>query len=139
MPSRYTIGQLARAVGVPTSTVRYYERIGLLQPSGRSGGNYRLYTDASRTRLRFIRAAQATGFSLADVETLLSLQAGETAPCQEVQQLIEARLAETAQRLHDLRHMQRVLTTSLQVCHEAEQSGRCQVMDDLTSAASSEG
>lgn len=138
MPPRYTISQLARAVGVPTSTVRYYERIGLLQPSGRSGGNYRFYTGESLTRLRFIRAAQATGFSLDDVATLLSLQAGETAPCQEVQQLIEARLAETAQRLHDLRHMQRVLKTSLQLCHQTEQNGQCQVMDDLTSAASSE-
>ena len=51
MPFPYTIGQFARAVGVPTSTIRYYERIGLLQPSGRSGGNYRFYTDDSLTRL----------------------------------------------------------------------------------------
>ena len=57
----YTIGQLAKEGGVPTSTVRYYERIGLLHPNDRTGGNYRVYSDTALERLRFIRAAQATG------------------------------------------------------------------------------
>jgi DNA-binding transcriptional MerR regulator len=57
MEIAYTISQLARAAGVPTSAVRYYERIGLLQPHGRTGGNYRLYGKEALERLRFIRAA----------------------------------------------------------------------------------
>lgn len=70
MNMTYTIGQLARAVGVPTSTVRYYERIGLLQPDGRTAGNYRLYGKEALECLRFIRAAQATGFTLEDITHL---------------------------------------------------------------------
>jgi len=63
MDTTYTIGQLARAAGVPTSTVRYYERIELLQPAGRTAGNYRLYgEDALRmTDLRHVqRVLKAT-------------------------------------------------------------------------------
>ena len=54
MASQYTIGKLAEAAGVPVSTVRYYEREGLLRPEERSEGNYRLYGPASLSRLQFI-------------------------------------------------------------------------------------
>ncbi|MGE0827676.1 MAG: heavy metal-responsive transcriptional regulator [Candidatus Binatia bacterium] len=137
MTTFYTIGQLANKAGVPTSTVRYYERVGLLQPDGRSSGNYRVYGPAALHRLRFIRAAQAIGFTLDDVTALLSFRDGTTAPCKEVQTLIEERLADTQQRLADLEHVQGVLKSSLKLCRRGERSGRCRVMDDLSLAASS--
>src|SRR4051812_7515770 len=90
----HTIGQLARLAGVPTSTVRFYERAGLLRPDARSGGNYRHYGDAAVGRLRFIRSAQATGFSLGDIRELLSLTHAEEAPCDEVLALTKQRLAD---------------------------------------------
>ena len=133
----FTIGQLAKEANVPTSTVRYYERVGLLQPDGRSSGNYRVYGPAALKRLRFIRAAQATGFTLDDVTALLSFRDGTTAPCNEVQTLIEERLADTEQRLADLQHVQSVLTSSLKQCRRGARSGRCRVMDDLSLAAGS--
>lgn len=133
----FTIGQLAKEANVPTSTVRYYERVGLLRPDGRSSGNYRVYGPAALYRLRFIRAAQATGFTLDDVTALLSFRDGTTAPCHEVQTLIEERLAETEQRLADLQHVQSVLTASLKQCRRGARSGRCRVMDDLSLAAGS--
>ena len=132
----HTIGRLAREAGVPTSTVRYYERIGLLHANGRTGGNYRFYSATALERLRFIRAAQASGFTLDDVTALLNLRDGESAPCQEVQSLIEERLSDMAQRLKDLQHVQRVLKSSLKLCREVEDSGYCQVIDDLTEVSS---
>src|SRR5262249_32060418 len=135
MAASYTIGQLAQAAPVPTSTLRYYERIGLLQPEGRSGGNYRVYSAAALKRLRFIRAAQATGFTLDDVTVLLNLRDGTTAPCAEVQTLLEERLTDTEQRLTDLRHVQRVLKSSLTLCRRSERSGRCRVSDEIAAAA----
>ncbi len=137
MGTFYTIGQLAKEANVPTSTVRYYERVGLLQPDGRSSGNYRVYGPAALKRLRFIRAAQATGFTLDDVTDLLSFRDGRTAPCKEVQTLIEERLADTEQRLADLDHVQSVLKSSLKLCRQSERSGRCRVIDDLSAAAES--
>lgn len=136
MPRQYTISQLARTADVPTSTVRYYERVGLLEPEDRSQGNYRLYTSESLQRLRFIRAAQAIGFTLDDVKLLLGSQDGSTPSCPEVQHLIEERLDDIDKRLSDLRHVQRVLKVSLQKCRKTEQKGCCHVLETLHSSSS---
>jgi DNA-binding transcriptional MerR regulator len=131
MSRTYSIGELAAAVGLPASTVRYYEREGLLVPDGRTESNYRVYGGRSLDRLTFIRAAQASGLVLDDVKRLLALRDGCAAPCHEVQELLERRLAEAEQRLLDLRRVRSVLRSSLALCKEAEATGRCQVIEDL--------
>jgi MerR family mercuric resistance operon transcriptional regulator len=120
----------AKAADVPVSTVRYYERAGILRPSGRSAGNYRVYSDHEFERLRFIRAAQATGFTLEDIKALL-----RPAACGKVQGLIEERLSEVAERMKELRHVDRVLRASLKECRAHEATGRCKVVDELTAQA----
>ena len=127
----YTIGELAGAAEVPTSTVRYYERVGILRPTGRMSGNYRYYDERALDRLRFIRAAQATGFQLDDVRMLLELADGETSRCREVQTLIEDRLADVSRRLKSLRHVENVLREAHRLCQEAEATGHCEVIDML--------
>jgi DNA-binding transcriptional MerR regulator len=133
----FSIGELAEAVGVPTSTLRYYERQGILKPTGRTGANYRVYDESSLERLRFIRAAQASGFTLDDIQMLLSLRDGETAPCAEVQDLVEARLDGVEERLRDLRGVRAVLRDSLRLCKEREASGECHVLETLERSAQS--
>ena len=137
MSGRYTISQLAHAAEVPTTTVRYYERVGLVRPEDRSVGNYRLYSDESLQKLKFIRTAQAIGFTLDDVKSLLSAPDSSAASCRQVQSLIEERLAEVAQRLKDLRHIQQVLKSALVKCQETERVNCCHVIETLreTSAA----
>lgn len=136
MEPRYTIGRLAREAGVPASTVRYYERSRLLRPDGRTDGNYRIYGTAALARLRFIRAAQAIGLTLEDITTLLDFRDGRTAPCGEVQTLIEERLSELNERLRQLRHVQAILHSSLQMCRRTERRGRCEVIERLKVVAS---
>ncbi len=126
-----TIGELARSVGVPTTTVRYYEREGLLVPGTRSRSNYRLYGPESVDRLRFIRSAQAAGFTLGDIRSLLDFKDGATPPCREVQALIDSRLRLVAEQLEHLHHVQVVLGKWLTVCRKAERSGRCRVIEGL--------
>ena len=133
----YNIGQLARAAGVPVSTLRYYERVGLLAPAGRAHNNYRFYTQDTLHIVRFIRAAQATGFTLEDVRTLLTFWHGQSALCKDVQPLVAKRLAEVTQRLQDMRHIQRILTSMLAMCNAQEQNASCPVIDKLTEALSS--
>lgn len=136
METRLTIGQLARAAGVPTTTVRYYERRRLLRPATRTGsGKYRTYGEDELVRLRFIRAAQATGFALEHVATLLGLRDGTEQPCKEVQNLIDSRLREVAERLRDLRRVERVLKASLRMCRQHEREGRCDVIDTLSATS----
>jgi MerR family mercuric resistance operon transcriptional regulator len=125
-----TIGGFAKAAGVATSTIRYYERAGLLRPSGRTLSNYRFYTNEDLHRLRFVRGAQATGFTLDDIRELL-----RPAACHRVQGLIEARLKEVAARVRELRRFEKVLRDSLALCRAHAATGRCKVVDTLSSQA----
>ncbi len=131
MTHQYTIGQLAREADVPTSTVRYYERRGLLRPESRSRGNYRQYGEKALDRLRFVRSAQAAGFTLSDITALLSYQDDDAAPCKEVQDLIAARLDSVAEQIKHLKVVDRMLREWMKVCHEAERAGRCGVLEGL--------
>ena len=132
MRERYSIGELARAAGVPSSTLRYYERSGLLTPAGRTGGNYRYYTGASLERLRFIRTCQEAGFPLRDVGALLALRRG-TDPRSEVRELVRHRLAEIDARLHGLRRVSRHLRAALARCEASRVGGECAVLEELRS------
>ncbi len=130
MSARLTIGQLAKAAAVPVSTVRYYERVGLLRRPPRSASNYRLYDEEDAYRVRFIRAAQAIGFTLDDVVALL-----RPSPCGRVQERIEERLEDVLERMKELRHVRRVLERALTTCREHEPTGRCGVVDSLSASA----
>jgi MerR family mercuric resistance operon transcriptional regulator len=111
-----SIGRLASSAGVPTSTVRFYERRGLLKPDARTQANYRTYSTGSVERLRFIRAAQATGFSLKDIGEMLALTHSDEPPCDEVAALIERRLDDVRRRARELRRIDRTLSTALKSC-----------------------
>ena len=131
-PSRHlTIGQLAREAGVPTSTVRFYERRGLLKPDARTASNYRAYTAATAERLKFIRAAQATGFSLKDIRGLLSLTYSDEPPCDDVVAVTGNRLAEVRARIRELRHVEKVLARSLETCCSGKQPDLCDQISRL--------
>lgn len=136
MKATLTIGELARQAGVPTSTLRYYERCRLLRPCQRSSGNYRLYDAQALDRLRFIRAAQSNGFTLDDITALLDFRDGRTSPCRQVQGLIEERLADLERRVEQMRQVQAVLKSALAVCREAERDNRCAVLEDLNRSTS---
>lgn len=125
------IGELAREVDVPISTLRYYERSGLLTPSQRTQSNYRLYSEESVERVRFIRSAQAAGFTIADIRALLELRDGDTTRCAEVQPVIEHRLSQVAGRIEEFQHFQRILRSFLDVCRRADNDDDCGVIDRL--------
>jgi DNA-binding transcriptional MerR regulator len=137
MERPYTISQLGQAAGVPISTVRYYERNGLLRPDGRTEANYRIYGASALKRLRFIRAAQANGFTLDDISALLAFRDGTTLPCKAVQTLVEQRLLDLQKRLKELRHVQEILKSSLEMCRKSEPLGKCFVIDKLSATSSS--
>lgn len=125
------IGGLAKAAGVPTSTVRFYEREGLLRPESRSRSNYRVYGQAALRRLRFIRAAHAAGFTLSDTARLLSEVDGEPETCAHVQGLIAERLTKVEATLVQLAHAREVLTRWQAACRRAARSGQCVVLEAL--------
>ncbi len=125
--TRMTIGRAAETLGLPISTLRYYEREGLLSPTDRSRSGYRLYDDAAVERLAFIRSAQAVGFTLEDIRGLLRLD--EDSSCKEVQELLERRLAEVKAKLVDLNRVQGALSGALEKCRKSRRG--CGVLTSL--------
>jgi len=75
--STYTIGETARRSGFSASALRFYEDIGLIDPTGRTDGGYRLYDDASLDRLAFIARAKQFGCSLEEITDLVHLWDGQ--------------------------------------------------------------
>jgi MerR family mercuric resistance operon transcriptional regulator len=126
-----SIGDLARRTGVRTSTIRFYERLGLIEAEGRTGGNYRSFGPRAEERLRFIRAAKASGLSLAEVKALCQFDGGVTRPCKEVLEVIDRRLDEVTQQMKHLRHIQRVLRTYREACLKTPRGKACPVLNDL--------
>jgi DNA-binding transcriptional MerR regulator len=96
------IGELADAAGVPTRTIRFYERRGLLADPRRAPNGYRVYGAATLDRLRFIRTAQAAGLTLAEVRSITDIRDDGITPCTHVEALLETKLAELE---HELEHL----------------------------------
>ncbi|MFC5031677.1 heavy metal-responsive transcriptional regulator [Streptomyces sp. So13.3] len=97
------IGDLARASGLTTKTIRYYEQAGLMPAPPRTPGGYRDYPAEAVTRLTFIRDAQGAGLTLAEIRSVLSLRDSGQAPCGRVTELIDQHLSEIERRLVELR------------------------------------
>jgi DNA-binding transcriptional MerR regulator len=105
------ISELAERVGVPTSTLRYYERAGLLAVPGRTPSGYRDYDEDDAARLLFVTRARRMGLSVEQIGDLLpAWSSTDCADAQErVVELIDAKQAEIAARIRELRQFARQL------------------------------
>ena len=118
----YLIGQLAKLAGVKSDTVRFYERKGLLPRATRSATDYRIYDDAAVKRLRFVRKAQALGFSLDEIGRILSLRGRGKETCRCGVSMAKATLAETDTKLKELQKFRDGLAANLE--HWRGQAGQ---------------
>jgi MerR family mercuric resistance operon transcriptional regulator len=105
------ISELADQVGVPVSTIRYYERIGLVGEPGRTGSGYRDYDGESATRLLFVSRARRLGISCEQIAELLPVWGGVNCGSahDRVTHLIDDKQAEIATRIHELTELSRQL------------------------------
>ena len=78
------IGDLANAAGLPSQTIRFYERKGLLPAPERGANGYRTYDESTLARLRFVQTAQAAGLTLAEIGTIIDLRDDGNVPCAHV-------------------------------------------------------
>ncbi|MFP4538664.1 MAG: MerR family transcriptional regulator [Dichotomicrobium sp.] len=124
-----TIGRLSAETGVNIETIRYYERIGLIDAPPRSSGGRRLYGAPDIARLRFIRRGRELGFSLESIRSLLRLER-EAEPCAEARVLTEAHLEEVRGKIADLRRLEDMLSRLAKACAESE-SAPCPVIETL--------
>lgn len=131
MTLEVTIGRLARSVGVNVQTVRYYERRRLLSPTARTASGYRVYGVEEVRRLRFIKNAQALGFTLHEIADLLSLRVKSAARCGDVQRRAQAKLAQVETKVRSLEALARALKDLLRVCRAGQPTARCPILKCL--------
>ena len=141
-----TVNQLALEANAPAHVVRYYTRIGLLQPSRQPQNGYRLYSPGDISRLRFIRLAKHLGFTLNEIRQIMrDANLGES-PCADVRRIIHNHIEENRQRIRQMQELQLRMEQALaswesmpngvpdghSICHLIES---VEVGDDLPSAA----
>ena len=120
-----TIGGLAKAAGVGVETVRYYQRRGLLLEPARPPGEIRRYGNGDLKRLRFIRSAQAAGFTLNEIKELLDLDASDDRA--RARTLAQERVAAIDDKIAELREARDALDGLATACAK-ERSGPCPIL-----------
>ncbi len=104
------IGELGSQCGVTAKTIRYYESIGLFEEPDRTASGYRDYGAPAVERLRFIRDAQATGLTLAEIASVLELKSAGQRSCAHTTALIEGHVAAIDAQIEQLNAARRELS-----------------------------
>lgn len=105
-----TIGKLAERTGVSTDTLRYYEKMELLEAGERTKSGYRLYHYDTVRVVRFIRGAKALQFTLAEIRGLLSLTGADPRKCKTILKRTEHKIREAQAKVMELQEIKTVLT-----------------------------
>ena len=128
MIAELTIGKLAQRGGVNVETIRYYQRRGLLNEPDKPLGGHRRYPADIAKRVRFIKRAQALGFTLEEVTGLLRLD--QARACVDTRELAARKLASIEMKLTDLRAMRKALTGLVRAC-ETGNGAACPIIHAL--------
>ncbi len=127
-----TIGKAARKAGVGIETIRFYERRGLIeQPPKPLEGGFRVYPDGTVERIRFIREAQELGFSLREIDELLSLRADPSTDAGDVRKRATAKLEEVDRKLAQLERIRAALEELVAACPGSGALRACSIMEVL--------
>lgn len=124
-----TIGYLARAAGVNVETVRYYQRVALVQEPPKPLEGYRYYPPETIDRLKFIKRAQQLGFNLREIGELLEIGDGH---CKDVRTRAEVKLEQIQDQVRDLKAMEKTLKKLIDACHAGHDPAHCPIVESLT-------
>lgn len=131
MPSTITIGALSKGTGVNIETIRYYERIGLTPKPPRTDAGQRVYGEADRKRLSFVRRCRELGFSLEDIRALLDLAEREGRTCRDVKEKTLTHLVAIRRKIADLKRMEAVLKDLAKSCDGGDDAA-CPILETLS-------
>jgi Cd(II)/Pb(II)-responsive transcriptional regulator len=129
------IGNLAEATGTPVETIRFYEREGLIPAARRTDNNYRQYSAAHAERLAFIRQCRNLDMTLDEIRSLLRLRDSPPKDCGEVNTLLDDHIGHVAQRIRELRALEKDLKALRARCASPHPLEQCGILNQLDSVA----
>jgi Cu(I)-responsive transcriptional regulator len=127
------IGEAAERCGLPAKTLRYYEDIDLVAPSGRRGNGYRDYSAQDVHALSFVQRARSLGFSVDECRELLALYKDPTRASADVKTVAENHVAMVQKKIEELEAMKRTLCNLIDRCHGDDRPD-CPILDELASS-----
>ena len=125
----FTIGRLATAAGVNVETIRYYQRVGLIQKPKKPAQGFRKYPAETLEQIRFIKRAQQLGFSLQEIADLLALGDGH---CHDVRIRAEEKRDKIAKQIQDLQALQVTLNQLINKCRSGKGNQNCPIVESLS-------
>jgi DNA-binding transcriptional MerR regulator len=134
-----TVNALSKHSGVSAHTVRYYSRIGLLNPRRDPNNGYRVFDSADLNRLRFIRSAQHLGFTLNEIFEILAISEEGHSPCQRVRDILSRRIRENQRKIEELVCLQARMKKTLALWRNlpdgvSGKNGVCRLIDSASEA-----
>lgn len=126
------IGDLSKLTQTQVETIRYYEREGLLPEPERTEGNYRIYGDAHAGRLAFIRHCRSLDMTLDEIRQLLRFKDDPASNCGDVNALLDAHIGHVADRIRELRALEKQLKSLRERCREAQPVANCGILGELS-------
>lgn len=107
----WLIGELSDRIGVSAHTIRYYERMGLLEPPRRTESQYRIYSKENEERLRFIQKAKRFGLSLDEIKQLITIRTEGTPPCASLKTMVKQHLNDLDCKIEEMVSLRRELAS----------------------------
>lgn len=137
---RMRIGELAESLGVTTKSIRYYESIGLIGEPARTSSGYRSYGPQAIERLEFVKQAQSSGLSLAEIKSILEIKDRGGQSCEHTRSLLEMHLVDLDRKIAELQEArvelldmyERAAALDPAACTDAQ---RCQVITHTIDAS----
>lgn len=124
------ISQAAKVSGLSPKTIRYYERIELIDPASRSENGYRDYSHKDLDVLHFVQRARSTGFSVEECRQLLSLYQNPERHSSDVKELVQEKLQRVEAQITELQHMRDTLEELVERC-PGNEVAQCAIIDSL--------
>lgn len=130
------IGDLSKLTHIQVETIRYYEREGLLPAPKRTESNYRIYGKTHVDRLAFIRHCRSLDMTLGEIRQLLRFKDNPASDCGDVNTLIDEHIGHVANRVRELRALEKLLKSLRERCREAQATANCGILTELSRSPS---
>ena len=134
MAIKLTIGRLAKKANVNIETVRYYQRVNLIEEPVKPPSGFRIYNESVIDRIKFIKKAQHLGFSLSEIKDLLFLGDGN---CSDVKELAKEKRDQVGEQIIGLTALLKELDNLIEACQLTEFTPNCALIDSIVTSSKS--